>query len=812
MMKLRNFFHQVNEEFLDQIFEAKKLVPKQKSVIKPEPKSEERPKNKIKPEQIKKWNSWSPGEQNYVIQRSPEGVYAQAVKDNIIKLKDKASKPIAHEKDEEAKGTTEPIKKDDSIKIPAFDKIEASNIPDDRKSSRLHDVVDAMKPEAAKEFLNSIVKKYGGIVPSWVADVHNHWKNIIEKKPTKEKEKKPEKPEKKPTKEKEVPTSDMKSNVSYISDKIKTNKLLKMHVKGKEIKQIYDDLLQQLINLDKAKPSEKKAKAEKIKNDFGLRIGATGVLNVDLVGELHHDSKKLIGSGLVARNIAKYFEDIGVFLKAEVGEEGKTKTLSTSSKPNLGMTGLDAKDNKYVAEIFSEGPLAALEPGFKKLYMPIDDKGNPIDNKGGKNSLEYLKHSVSNNKALDRTIEASEKLVKAGKLKKEFVAELKAHKTRMLEIVDNEKSIPSADAEKAVGDSYATLACKLSEIDKDAAESVMKNFAEMALYDTEIARGKEVYLPSAGNFPSGDKLKITRKGTKIEKIQSVSIKYGKKGDFSSYGFPGEASKYCLYHKDPKKRELLKSRPGENGYTIGVKDSIIDDRKEFDAILKNSGGIDKAIKDMDKFYKLVKEYKEATAETIAKKGVLAASESAREKLDRIYTKRMRELVDYDKLSDVIGYDNARMVLGMPARKGDPDTLSGPNCFMSAITFSHVLQTSNGLEMLEHNHQEYINGEYHSETNTYEDGTINLKLWKLGWRPYGSRVQGLNAGFNKRRIYLTTPEQRAAARAEKKAAEKEAKKKQRLQKASYKYPWNRNTEILVEKYINNYKYIRGVSNED
>ena len=116
----------------------------------------------------------------------------------------------------------------------------------------------------------------------------------------------------------------------------------------------------------------------------------------------------------------------------------------------------------------------------------------------------------------------------------------------------------------------------------------MKNMAEMALYDTELAAGEEVYLPSAGSFPSGDKLRVTREGGKVERVASVSVKYGKSGKYGSFGFPGETGQYQKYHPNPEYRDRLNSRPGDTGYELGVKDDIVQSDKQMGKIIDESG--------------------------------------------------------------------------------------------------------------------------------------------------------------------------------------------------------------------------------
>ena len=74
------------------------------------------------------------------------------------------------------------------------------------------------------------------------------------------------------------------------------------------------------------------------------------------------------------------------------------------------------------------------------------------------------------------------------------------------------------------------------------------------------------------------------------------------------------------------------------------------------------------------------------------------------------------------------------------------MNHPGAVVSALTFSSTLKTSNGLDVIEHNHQEIKEGKYESHTDTAEDGTNNMKLWKLTWRAYDSRAGGLIASFN------------------------------------------------------------------
>ena len=80
------------------------------------------------------------------------------------------------------------------------------------------------------------------------------------------------------------------------------------------------------------------------------------------------------------------------------------------------------------------------------------------------------------------------------------------------------------------------------------------------------------------------------------------------------------------------------------------------------------------------------------------------------------KEIEASIDKDKLAEVVGSDNAKTIM------------NHPGAVVSALTFSSTLKTSNGLDVIEHNHQEIKEGKYESHTDTAEDGTMDIKNWK------------------------------------------------------------------------------------
>jgi len=320
----------------------------------------------------------------------------------------------------------------------------------------------------------------------------------------------------------------------------------------------------------------------------------------------------------------------------------------------------------------------------------------------------------------------------------------------------NEYEIPSEKASEAVGSSYAVMAETLTAESGVLAGAMMKNMAEMALYDTEIAGGEEAYLPSAGTFPSGDKIRVDRDGKGVvEKIAAVSVKYGKSGKFKAYGFPGETGQYQKFHPNPEYRDRLHSRPGDDGYDLGVKDSIVDnplqvkqiiDESGFGEAITNQEGVIENIQKMKKEIQKIKEdigYIQNSAEA-RKEGKPTAKKqigSQKKKISAIEKQLASEMakhIDRDKLDELVGKDNARVIM------------SRPQCMMAALTFGSTLTTSNGLDVIEHNHQEIADGKYITKTDTAETGqTKSLKNWALTWRAYDDRAGGLIAGANAER---------------------------------------------------------------
>lgn len=524
----------------------------------------------------------------------------------------------------------------------------------------------------------------------------------------------------------------------------------------------FEDDYRTLVSLEDE--TERKNQAEKMVDKYGLDSNkGSDEPNPKLyMRKVSPDARKILcGEGnKTSEELRDTIENaLGSSLKgATKGGTNVKQEVTTTSKPDIGGANKEfirsAKEDKSVEEIFNKEPYSYLDSSMHQLMGPVGDDGNLVY-PSSKHSKTYLKHSIEQNKSLEKTIEKLKQLEKSDNVKPSVRKALETHQENMNRIL-NEYEIPSKEASEAVGSSYAIMAETLNEESAVLAGAMMKNMAEMALYDTEIAGGDEAYLPSAGTFPSGDKIRVDRDGNgKVEKIAAVSVKYGKSGKFKAYGFPGETGQYQKFHPNPEYRDRLHSRPGDDGYDLGVKDEIVDNPLKIKEII-NECGFGDAIKNQDKLIEVIQEMRteiqtikdnigyiqnSAEARKAGKPTAKKQLGSQKKKISEIEKKlasKMSEYVDLDKLNELVGKDNARLIM------------SRPQCMITALTFGSTLNTSNGLDVIEHNHQEIADGKYISKTDTAESGeTKSLKNWALTWRAYDDRAGGLIAGANAER---------------------------------------------------------------
>jgi len=409
------------------------------------------------------------------------------------------------------------------------------------------------------------------------------------------------------------------------------------------------------------------------------------------------------------------------------------------------------KSGKYVDEIADTNvnkvmnipPLNRItKPAFRTLFGPIGEDGNLII-PSSKNSRKYFEHSINNNTSLKNVSNFLRELSVEGKAPKELSESIDGHQKRLQEISKNYE-IPSEEARKAVEESYAILAEELHEASPEYAGRLLKQFAEMEQYDSEIAGGDECYLPGHGSFPGGDKLLIEKGDAGGKQVSFISIKYGKSGSKKRtvYGCPANMSALQQIHPDESKRESLGQYVGQPNYTLAVKDDLIDTPEKTEETitdLLNESGLEDLFNDDERkeLASIVHSTKERTEE-LRKEATGSDGKVDWKKFNELRkndealindSRKLRQICNEEKLSTLIGQRNSEAL----SKKLSPEV------FISSVVFVNQVKTSNGYEFLKHNKQFIENGEIKNETIS---GGTDMDGWYIN--PRMNRTPGRNGG--------------------------------------------------------------------
>lgn len=418
---------------------------------------------------------------------------------------------------------------------------------------------------------------------------------------------------------------------------------------------------------------------------------------------------------------------------------GSQNIRSVYKKSSRGFT--DEVDDPNVERLFQTPPLDRIDTTkFKSLFGPTDDNGNLLS-PSSKHSKEYLKFSIKNNVSIDNTINVLEKYASEGKISPDLANSVKAHKQRLNDILEG-MEIPSEEAANAVDESYARMFDELMKQNQDLASRMLKQFAEMRLYDSEIAKGDEAYLPGDGSFPAGDKLVFKNGAGGTERVSFVSVKYGKSGDV--YGCPANSKALQTLHPDPNKRNRQGQYIGESGFTLAVNDELVSDKDTTKSTIKSMIGEMPDIQgvfseeEIDVIADVVTKTKERVEQLKAryeKDGKMDKVGWAKLQKDLLkdptmveLNTKLKEVVTVEKFSKIIGSRNGRV-----ADKYD----FGAAHFMSGLSFANQVVTSNGYEGVTHNKQYYDNG---TLKNTTVAGTIDRDEWYINFRMYKTAGRG------------------------------------------------------------------------
>jgi len=461
----------------------------------------------------------------------------------------------------------------------------------------------------------------------------------------------------------------------------------------------------EIILSDDGTDEEKKESAEWLQQNVGFATNADkSKAYLNKFGGLRKILSNMAkaGSSSTKRLVAEVEKHVTL---KEFNAGGVKKKLTAAAKPDLGKENeFSPKKNPNVDTFFRNHPqLSKVREGLWGLFGVKDENGK-MKMPSNQHPREYLEQSF-NNPALTRTIEAAKEFAKNGDLDPKFVSALEKHKDRISKITQ-EYEIPSEEAATAIENSYNQMMTELHEADSDAASAVLKQLAENFLYEVELARGEEVYLPSNGSFPGGDKIKVDS----LERVSLVSCKWGKSG--RTYGCPANAKAVTSLHPDESKRENQGQYVGEDGYTLLVNDNLIKGETTLETQQKTSKFMKDTLREIgldgiftneeyEEISKITTEYLEfieSVKEEI--KGVKPAekywqlfNEKIQEFEDEI-SERLAKIVTEDKVAQILG-ENNKSALG-PKGKVRPQNL------LSAIEISNNIRTSNGYG-LEHNKQ-------------------------------------------------------------------------------------------------------------
>ena len=429
----------------------------------------------------------------------------------------------------------------------------------------------------------------------------------------------------------------------------------------------------------------------------------------------------------------------------EHNQKGIKDKLSSAAKPDLGKENeASPKKHKQVQEFFQSNPiLSRVTQSLWGFFAVMDENGNP-KMPSNKYTKEYLEQSFKN-PALDRTIQTATEMSKNGEIDEKFVSALQNHKDRLQTLLDKYES-PSEELATAIDESYNQMMVDLHEADADAASAVMKQLAENRLYETLLARGQEVYLPSKGNFPAGDV--IMKDGSGM--VSLISCKFGKSG--RTYGCPANAKAIQSVHPDPNKREITGQYLGEGCHLLVLNDDLyrgdtkeetIDKTKKF--VINSLGEIGLTgvfnEEELQEYATIIAEYT-SEIEKI-KQEMSSTSFPSKDKyweefgkrlagIDKEYATRMGKIMTEERIEKLIGKNN---VGNARNKKGEVPV----EVALCMINDANSIRTSDGYG-LEHNKQYYDdNGEPHfvtdKGTNEPNDYSITYRTRRTAGRAGG-----------------------------------------------------------------------------
>ena len=487
--------------------------------------------------------------------------------------------------------------------------------------------------------------------------------------------------------------SDRKENLDKDQQKLVNESL-------KKIKVLYDDSFSE---------EQKIESAQWLVDNAGLSTNANG--KKAYLNKLGGDRKIISGNAgtTKSKNLVDKVKGLLGELKT-FDAKGIKQGFTTAAKPDLGNENIvKPKDDQMVANYFSKHPILQKIRGGLHGIFGVKGEDGRIKMPSSEHSKDYLEQSF-NNPALQNTIDFAKKQVENGNVDSRVVTALETHQNNLKNILEN-YDIPSEEAQQAIADSYNDLMVGLHKSDSDIASSIMKQIAENNLYEQELANGEEVYLPSAGNFPAGDKIK----GGTTERVALVSCKFGKEGRI--YGCPANSKTICELHQDESKRNNQGQYLGEDGHTLVINDNLIKGKSKVETKEKTKTFIKDSLKEvglgnvfsddeLDEVTNITADYMEEIDNI--KKELSEMNFPDKESYWKEFGKRVANIEDKykERMGKVITKEHAAALIGennVPnlVQKGGVKVES----LISAIEIANNIRTNDSLLELEHNKQYY-----------------------------------------------------------------------------------------------------------
>ncbi len=540
---------------------------------------------------------------------------------------------------------------------------------------------------------------------------------------------------------------DKHKNVKAFEDKIEKNIFLTDEQKklareaNKKISVLYDD---------DATPEEKKEAAIWLIENMKLSTNAkTKTNNRKAYFNIFGGERKVISGSQGTKKsedlIQRVEKAIGRPLDV-VNVKGVKDKLSSAAKPDLGEENVVKYPfkNKYLQDLHKRPPLDKIRPNNTGIFAVIEDGEPKLPS--SKYPKEYLNQSI-NNPSLDATIKAAEEEAEKGNIDPKVAEVLKTHKKRLNDILNN-MEIPSEEASEAIKDAYNKLMVDLNNADSDMVGAIMKQQAEMALYQSELAKGEEVYLPSSGTFPVGDKIKAG--GNTLESVALISCKYDKQGRI--HGCPANSKTICEIHQDESKRNNQGQHIGEPGYTLLIKDDLVIGENREETEEKTNKFIEDTLNEIDlgdtfseedrkKISKICADYAEEIKRI--KKELDAMGDMSKPDYYALLAKRMKEVDEKfgDEMAKVVSDDQISALIGKNNAKNlRRKERINPAEMLSAIEIANNIRTNETLESTEHNKQ-FFDKDKKPVFKTSR-GTRNPDDWSITFR--SKRTKGRSGG--------------------------------------------------------------------